>query len=43
VAEEVSRLLLDDFALQQMRKAALSLGRPDAALRLAELVRQQAP
>jgi UDP-N-acetylglucosamine--N-acetylmuramyl-(pentapeptide) pyrophosphoryl-undecaprenol N-acetylglucosamine transferase len=43
VAEEVSRLLHDDFALQQMRKAALSLGHPDAALRLAELVWQQAP
>lgn len=43
VAEDVSRLLGDDFALQQMRKAALNLGRPDAALRLAELVRQQAP
>jgi UDP-N-acetylglucosamine--N-acetylmuramyl-(pentapeptide) pyrophosphoryl-undecaprenol N-acetylglucosamine transferase len=43
VAEEVSRLLYDDFTLQQMRKAALGRGRPDAALRLAELVRQQAP
>ena len=43
VAEEVSGLLHDDFTLQQMRKAALSMGRPDAALRLAELVRQQAP
>jgi UDP-N-acetylglucosamine--N-acetylmuramyl-(pentapeptide) pyrophosphoryl-undecaprenol N-acetylglucosamine transferase len=42
LAAEVTRLIKDDFMLQQMRKAALGLGRPDAALRLAELVRRQA-
>ena len=42
LAPEIERLLNDDFTLQQMRKAALGLGRPEAAPRLAELVRQQA-
>jgi UDP-N-acetylglucosamine--N-acetylmuramyl-(pentapeptide) pyrophosphoryl-undecaprenol N-acetylglucosamine transferase len=42
VAELVDRLLADDGALEAMSKAAVSLSRPDAALRLATLVREAA-
>jgi UDP-N-acetylglucosamine--N-acetylmuramyl-(pentapeptide) pyrophosphoryl-undecaprenol N-acetylglucosamine transferase len=41
VAEEVKRLVFDEYALEHMGKAAMCLGRPDAAVRLAELVREQ--
>jgi UDP-N-acetylglucosamine--N-acetylmuramyl-(pentapeptide) pyrophosphoryl-undecaprenol N-acetylglucosamine transferase len=42
VAELIGRLFADDDALETMSKAALTLSRPDAALRLATLVREAA-
>jgi UDP-N-acetylglucosamine--N-acetylmuramyl-(pentapeptide) pyrophosphoryl-undecaprenol N-acetylglucosamine transferase len=42
IAECVSRLLADPHGLETMAKAAASLSRPDAALRLASLVREAA-
>jgi UDP-N-acetylglucosamine--N-acetylmuramyl-(pentapeptide) pyrophosphoryl-undecaprenol N-acetylglucosamine transferase len=42
VAEQISLLISDDAALETMSKAALHLSRPDAALRLAALVREVA-
>jgi UDP-N-acetylglucosamine--N-acetylmuramyl-(pentapeptide) pyrophosphoryl-undecaprenol N-acetylglucosamine transferase len=42
VAELIDRLLADEGALETMSKAALTLSRPDAALRLATLVREAA-
>lgn len=42
IARELGRILADDDRLQRMTKAAVAIGRPDAARRLADVVREAA-
>lgn len=42
IAKEAERLLSDDASLQEMRRAAAALGRPEAAAELARIVRSAA-